>query len=274
MGSAPLNFVTVADNSRSTRDAASHRPATNPPSHGRANPCACPAPFLGHRRFLSSGPGSRARSGFMELGLWFLFGLTVTSAAGSVPSPQPGDAGRSGEPRAPSAARSEGDTEETVATTAVRGPSPGSHGQEQGPGQFGEQAAKGDPVHHRARRCTCLTYKDKECVYYCHLDIIWINTPERTVPYGLSNYRGSFRARRSAGPALRSPRPSTWTLRCACAESEDQACARFCARSPAARGNSRTAGKPDKKAGEQASSVARDLRPRRLKSRTDRASRL
>ncbi|KAB1262468.1 Endothelin-3 [Camelus dromedarius] len=98
--------------------------------------------------------------------------------AGSVPSPQPGDAGRSGEPRAPSAARSEGDTEETVATTAVRGPSPGSHGQEQGPGQFGEQAAKGDPVHHRARRCTCLTYKDKECVYYCHLDIIWINTPE------------------------------------------------------------------------------------------------
>ncbi|KAJ7404936.1 hypothetical protein WISP_142609 [Willisornis vidua] len=30
----------------------------------------------------------------------------------------------------------------------------------------------------RARRCTCYTYKDKECVYYCHLDIIWINTPE------------------------------------------------------------------------------------------------
>nr|6IGK_B Chain B, Endothelin-3 [Homo sapiens] len=21
--------------------------------------------------------------------------------------------------------------------------------------------------------CTCFTYKDKECVYYCHLDIIW-----------------------------------------------------------------------------------------------------
>lgn len=33
-------------------------------------------------------------------------------------------------------------------------------------------------VHHRAKRCTCYTYKDKECVYYCHLDIIWINTPE------------------------------------------------------------------------------------------------
>ena len=30
----------------------------------------------------------------------------------------------------------------------------------------------------RVKRCTCYTYKDKECVYYCHLDIIWINTPE------------------------------------------------------------------------------------------------
>lgn len=30
----------------------------------------------------------------------------------------------------------------------------------------------------RTKRCTCYTYKDKECVYYCHLDIIWINTPE------------------------------------------------------------------------------------------------
>nr|XP_006214066.2 endothelin-3 [Vicugna pacos] len=163
----------------------------------------------------------------MELGLWFLFGLTVTSAAGSVPSPQPGDTGRSGEPRAPSAARSEGDTEETVATAAVRGPSPGSHGQEQGPGQFGEQAAKGDPVHHRARRCTCLTYKDKECVYYCHLDIIWINTPERTVPYGLSNYRGASgpggrRGRRHlsvllavvlrAGEEVRGLRGEMWSL--------------------------------------------------------------
>uniref|UniRef100_A0AAY4EIZ9 Endothelin-3 n=1 Tax=Denticeps clupeoides TaxID=299321 RepID=A0AAY4EIZ9_9TELE len=50
----------------------------------------------------------------------------------------------------------------------------------------------------RAKRCTCYTYKDKECVYYCHLDIIWINTPERTVPYGMSSYRGSQRVRRAA----------------------------------------------------------------------------
>ncbi|XP_030618723.1 endothelin-3 isoform X1 [Delphinapterus leucas] len=172
----------------------------------------------------------------MELRLWFLFGLAVTSAAGLVPRPQPGDAGRSGEPRAPSAARSEGDAEETAATTAVRGPSPRSPGQEEGPGRFGEQAAKRGPVHHRARRCTCFTYKDKECVYYCHLDIIWINTPERTVPYGLSNYRGSFRGRRSAGTFPRSSQPSKGTPRCACAESEDAACVHFCTWTPAARG--------------------------------------
>uniref|UniRef100_A0A8C5RM35 Endothelin-3 n=1 Tax=Laticauda laticaudata TaxID=8630 RepID=A0A8C5RM35_LATLA len=36
-------------------------------------------------------------------------------------------------------------------------------------------------VHHRAKRCTCYTYKDKECVYYCHLDIIWINTPDQSI---------------------------------------------------------------------------------------------
>ncbi|KAL0594582.1 Endothelin-3 [Plecturocebus cupreus] len=114
----------------------------------------------------------------MEPGLWLLFGLTVTSAAGLVPCSQSGDAGRRGVSQAPTAARSEGDCEETVAgpgegtvaPTALQGPSPGSPGQ--------EQAAKGTPEHHRSRRCTCFTYKDKECVYYCHLDIIWINTPE------------------------------------------------------------------------------------------------
>ncbi|XP_071015462.1 endothelin-3, partial [Oncorhynchus clarkii lewisi] len=50
----------------------------------------------------------------------------------------------------------------------------------------------------RDKRCTCYSYRDKECVYYCHLDIIWINTPERTVPYGMSSYRSSQRVRRSS----------------------------------------------------------------------------
>ncbi|XP_037667508.1 endothelin-3 isoform X2 [Choloepus didactylus] len=160
----------------------------------------------------------------MELGLWLLFGLSVTSAAGSGPRPQSGDAGGSAVSWSPAAASPEGDGEETVATM-VQGPGPGSlgQGQEQGTGQSGEQTAEKGPARHRARRCTCFTYKDKECVYYCHLDIIWINTPERTVPYGLSNYRGSFRSKRSAGP-------STWRpLRCSCVDRDDKACVHFCA---------------------------------------------
>lgn len=33
-------------------------------------------------------------------------------------------------------------------------------------------------AHRRARRCSCSSLMDEECVYFCHLDIIWINTPE------------------------------------------------------------------------------------------------
>ncbi|XP_017306344.1 endothelin-3 isoform X2 [Ictalurus punctatus] len=73
----------------------------------------------------------------------------------------------------------------------------------------------------RAKRCTCYTYKDKECVYYCHLDVIWVNTPERMVPYGLSSYRGSQRARRSAADRRT-------TQRCACTLQSDPHCNSFC----------------------------------------------
>ncbi|KAJ7994413.1 hypothetical protein DPEC_G00249020 [Dallia pectoralis] len=65
----------------------------------------------------------------------------------------------------------------------------------------------------RDKRCTCYSYRDKECVYYCHLDIIWINTPERTVPYGISSYRGSQRRRQTqsvAGSAYRGRGFSSW----------------------------------------------------------------
>lgn len=87
--------------------------------------------------------------------------------------------------KGPPEAVSEGDCEETVADpgerivspTAALPAQPGRAGQERGPGRSGDQD-KGVPAHHRPRRCTCFTYKDKECVYYCHLDIIWINTPE------------------------------------------------------------------------------------------------
>lgn len=205
--------------------------------------------------------------GFMEPGLWLLFGLTVTSAAGFTPCLQPGGSGRTGVPQAPPATRSEGDCEETVADPG-EGTSPGSPRQKQEPGWSGEQA-EGDSVHHRPRRCTCFTYKDKECVYYCHLDIIWINTPERTVPYGLSNYRGSFRGKRSLGPFPGSSRPSLGThLRCACVGTDDEACLRFCTQTMDVSRNSRTAENPDQEEEGRARAAHGGLR-QRLKSRTD-----
>ncbi|KAM9296836.1 endothelin-3 [Gastrophryne carolinensis] len=78
-------------------------------------------------------------------------------------------------------------------------------------------------AHRRERRCTCYTYKDKECVYYCHLDIIWINTPERTVPYGLSSYRGSVREKRAASLVRTRSHP-----RCTCSNPSDRRCVNFC----------------------------------------------
>nr|XP_048297226.1 endothelin-3 [Myodes glareolus]XP_048297227.1 endothelin-3 [Myodes glareolus] len=201
----------------------------------------------------------------MEPGLWLLLGLTVTSAAGFVPCPQPGGSGRTSVSQGPPEAGSEWDCEETVALTAAQPASPGSAGPDRGPGRSGEQEAQGVPAHHRPRRCTCFTYKDKECVYYCHLDIIWINTPEQTVPYGLSNYRGSLRGKRSSGPFPNSSQPSSRTrLRCACMERDDKACALFCAHTADINSDS---WRPGKSAAEEKEET-RGTR-QRLKSRTD-----
>uniref|UniRef100_A0A8C4S7J6 Endothelin-3 n=1 Tax=Erpetoichthys calabaricus TaxID=27687 RepID=A0A8C4S7J6_ERPCA len=82
--------------------------------------------------------------------------------------------------------------------------------------------------HKRTKRCTCYTYKDKECVYYCHLDIIWINTPERTVPYGLSAYRGSRRGKRSAEHLSRIESVDSDLHRCHCTDIGDSGCRNFC----------------------------------------------
>ncbi|KAF5927160.1 hypothetical protein HPG69_016632 [Diceros bicornis minor] len=179
-GQRALKFVIVAANSwpEPGTQRASGRPRT-PTAGGEARlsgPSALSrpqAPILLARfwAWRVSGACALKSSGALNL-----------PPAGLVPRPQPGDAGRSGASRGPLAARSEGDSEETAATTAAQGPSPRSPGQEQGPGRFGEQAVQGDPVPRRARRCTCFTYKDKECVYYCHLDIIWINTPDQPSP--------------------------------------------------------------------------------------------
>ncbi|KAG7278637.1 hypothetical protein CRUP_031932 [Coryphaenoides rupestris] len=84
------------------------------------------------------------------------------------------------------------------------------------------------PSRRRAKRCTCYTYKDKECVYYCHLDIIWINTPEHTVPYGLWGYEGTRRLRRCAR-TRRSGERGAERQRCVCALRSDATCNRFCA---------------------------------------------
>ncbi|KAI5629378.1 endothelin-1 precursor [Silurus asotus] len=69
--------------------------------------------------------------------------------------------------------------------------------------------------HSRPKRCSCATLLDKECVYFCHLDIIWVNTPERTVSYGL-------------GSAVRRKRSAREPARCECADTTDGTCGSFC----------------------------------------------
>ncbi|XP_074066472.1 endothelin-3 [Macrotis lagotis] len=186
----------------------------------------------------------------MELGLWFLFGLTVTSTAGFLPPtanrPEPGVAGGGGGPRVPVARESDGEENEVVSVATIRELSLTGVGQDKGSGQPKEsrQASVGEgesPGRKREKRCTCYTYKDKECVYYCHLDIIWINTPERTVPYGLSNYKGNFRDKRSADHIRRSLPSFKGSLnRCSCTKQDDDACIHFCTRTEDNRSNSRT----------------------------------
>ncbi|XP_006987326.3 endothelin-2 [Peromyscus maniculatus bairdii] len=79
-------------------------------------------------------------------------------------------------------------------------------------------APKGRSPHLRFRRCSCNSWLDKECVYFCHLDIIWVNTAGQTAPYGLGN--PPRRRRRSL------PR------RCECSTARDSACATFCHQRP------------------------------------------
>ncbi|XP_028317308.1 endothelin-2-like [Gouania willdenowi] len=70
--------------------------------------------------------------------------------------------------------------------------------------------------HVRTKRCSCNNWEDKECIYFCHLDIIWINTPSKLLPYGLGS--PSSRRRRSVD-------------RCECLNSADAACHGFCRKS-------------------------------------------
>ncbi|NXW57852.1 EDN2 protein, partial [Eurystomus gularis] len=72
-------------------------------------------------------------------------------------------------------------------------------------------------AHHRTKRCSCNSWLDKECIYFCHLDIIWVNTPGHTAPYGLGS--PPRRRKRSLG-------------RCECSHSRDNICATFCQAKP------------------------------------------
>ncbi|XP_069549127.1 endothelin-2 isoform X1 [Brachyistius frenatus] len=70
------------------------------------------------------------------------------------------------------------------------------------------------PIHHvRTKRCACSNLLDSECHYFCHLDIVWVNTPSKTTVYGLGG--ALSRRRRSTG-------------RCTCANHDDQTCTHFC----------------------------------------------
>ncbi|XP_061418549.1 endothelin-1-like [Lethenteron reissneri] len=85
----------------------------------------------------------------------------------------------------------------------------------------------------RLRRCTCSSMLDTDCIYYCHMDIIWVNTAVRTVPYGVgSRTRGRRRVGRAcisseAGPG-RGQRNRCPPHRCRCSLSDDQHCGDFC----------------------------------------------
>ncbi|XP_069393399.1 endothelin-2 [Paralichthys olivaceus] len=84
--------------------------------------------------------------------------------------------------------------------------------------QLKEEAADWIPTQRlRTRRCACSSLLDSECHYFCHLDIIWVNTPSKTTVYGLGS--ALSRRRRSTG-------------RCSCAKPDDQSCTNFCSHSP------------------------------------------
>ncbi|XP_070778211.1 endothelin-1 [Enoplosus armatus] len=75
--------------------------------------------------------------------------------------------------------------------------------------------------HVRTKRCSCATFLDKECVYFCHLDIIWVNTPERVVSYGLGN---APRTRRAVADSM----ATSSGPRCRCLRESDNTCRNFC----------------------------------------------
>ncbi|XP_059899547.1 endothelin-1 [Gadus macrocephalus] len=117
--------------------------------------------------------------------------------------------------------------------------------------------------HVRNKRCSCATFLDHECVYFCHLDIIWVNTPERIVSYGLGNMP---RRRRSAGVP---PAKSHGGARCRCLKGNDSACNNFCQPEHQLRQNKTSLGKKIRRAEGERCSGAGCARTPRMKRRTN-----
>ncbi|CAN9513962.1 unnamed protein product [Ophioblennius macclurei] len=87
------------------------------------------------------------------------------------------------------------------------------------PQQLDLEISDSIPTHRvRTKRCACSNEKDYECHYFCHLDIIWVNTPSKTTVYGL-------------GGALARHKRST--DRCTCSNPDDHSCISFCHLRPA-----------------------------------------
>ncbi|XP_007539317.1 endothelin-1 [Erinaceus europaeus] len=91
--------------------------------------------------------------------------------------------------------------------------------------QGGEQPSPSPPWRpRRSKRCSCSSLMDKECVYFCHLDIIWVNTPEHVVPYGLGSPLRSRRSLKNSFPT----KAADHRNRCRCASQKDKKCWNFC----------------------------------------------
>ncbi|XP_030170695.1 endothelin-1 [Lynx canadensis] len=89
----------------------------------------------------------------------------------------------------------------------------------------GEKPAPSAPWRpRRSKRCSCSSLLDKECVYFCHLDIIWVNTPEHIVPYGLGSPSRSKRSLKD----LFATKATDHRNRCQCASQKDKKCWTFC----------------------------------------------
>ncbi|MEE6527334.1 hypothetical protein FKM82_028646 [Ascaphus truei] len=126
----------------------------------------------------------------MELRVLILLGLTITSDTGFALASLSQPTGGKVNPHLREGARKGGRGEKEEGTTLLQpggslplgAESPGPQGPPIPGYEQRNLTSHPDPdsgeAHRREKRCTCYSYRDKECVYYCHLDIIWINTPE------------------------------------------------------------------------------------------------